>query len=208
MKKIIVLMLLMYTTSNAQDIRVGMQMSPTISYISSDGDYSDKVNRIKFSWGFVTTIKVEDRNYSWMTGIDVTTKGSKFSFSDNEGNPIEATFNTQHLEIPLAIRMHTREIGYFSYWLKAGLAPSIELKEKVDFRKNELPYEMAGDNHSEDFGLNLILGIGTQYEISEETDLFFGLGYNNGLLNSFEKLEGYKDDGFFNHFALQAGVLF
>ncbi len=195
-------------SANAQDVRVGMQMSPTISFVSTDGDYLDKVNRIKFSWGFVTLFNTEGRNYSVMTGVDITTKGAKFSYEDGEGNEYEVKYNTQHLEIPLAIRMHTREIGYFSYWLKAGLAPSIELKEKVDFHLNDEPYEIKGDNFSKNFGLNLLLGIGTQYEISEETDLFFGLGYNNGLLNSFTKLEGYKEDGFFSHFALQAGVLF
>ncbi len=210
MKKMIVLILVIFAVSigKAQDIRVGMQISPTISYLGTDGDYIKKVNRIKFSWGFVTMFHTEGRNFSWMTGVDITTKGANIKFKDEENNTIEAKFNTQHLEIPLSIRMHTREIGYFSYWLKAGLAPSIELKENVDFYKNGIEYEMAGDSHMKDMGLSLILGIGTQYEISEETDLYFGLGYNNGLFNTFNNLKGYDDAGFLNHFSLQVGVLF
>ncbi len=210
MKKLIVsiLMVCAVITAKAQDIRVGMQMSPTISYLSSDGDYMDKVNRIKFSWGFVTVYHQEGRNFSWMSGLDITFRGANLEYIDAEDNIIEAKFNTQHLEIPLSIKMHTREIGYFSYWLKAGVAPSIELKEKVEFTKNGLDYDLEKDGHIENMGMNLILGVGTQYEISEGTDLFFGLAYSNGMFDSFKDLEGYSDAGYFNHFALQVGVLF
>lgn len=210
MKKILVVLLTTVgiMTAKSQDLRVGMQMSPTISYLSSDGDYLDKSSKIKFSWGFVTLYNFEDRNFGLMSGIDITTRGAKFSYENEVGEVIEARYKTQHLEIPVSIRMYTREIGYFSYWLKAGLAPSFELKENVDFYRNGVSFEPEDASYVKNFGLNLLLGVGTQYELSEETHLYLGLGYNNGLTNAFKNLEGYNDSGYFSHFALQLGVLF
>jgi hypothetical protein len=202
---------------NAQDMRVGLQFSPTLSTIRTADDYQNKSSKISYSWGLRVERKFDDKNFSFLGGVDITRKGGTLDFNgiDEEGNEDGTKYSgdyvAQYIEIPLAAKMFTRQIGLFSYWFNLGLVPSVKIGEKSTLTETTQKKVVKSQNEKlhQPLGLGLLVGGGIQYEITEGTDATLGLLFNNGFTNMTRNHAGYGNRGAgFNYFALQMGILF
>jgi hypothetical protein len=115
--------------------------------------------------------------------------GTKFDSTVTVTKPVnngESVYNLQYLQVPVALKLFTNEIGtdLKMYFVVGGtLGLKIDEKEKSwDENGSSAQKPSKGSGHS--FGdVGLLLGSGVEYQMGETTTLFFGLSYNRGLLD-------------------------
>lgn len=214
MKKIlsISLFLFMVSMSLGQEYRIGLHFSPNTTWVKVVEDYENTSSKIQYSWGVRMERNFEDRNYGYFGGIDLSKKGAKAEIKGDDGSIYEMNYSAQYLEIPLALKMTTRPIGQFSYWLNIGLVPNLKLSEDVSIESDNVDYTFdESKNYLTSFNMGLLVGGGIQYELTEGTDLIGGIQYHNGVTNNVNKDDlpgGYSSNIRFNSFGIFVGVLF
>lgn len=122
------------------------------------------------------------------------------------------TYDMQFFEVPLTLKLRTNEIGYITYWAQMGLGLGVRIKATAD-DQNDVVMKQNGagfenDNASRDgevndidvndainaFRLGFIVAGGIEYNLSGNTCLVAGVGYNNGL-NNILKSKAVSDTG-------------
>ena len=87
----------------------------------------------------------------------------------------ERNYTFQYITIPLSFKMHTKEIGYFVYFLDFGLQAQIKTKAQSDDKvflqttggsNNELNLsDLSQNDDTQPFKLSLTVGGGAEYNI-------------------------------------------
>lgn len=214
MKKILSISLFLFTVTMAlaQEYRIGLHFSPNTTWVNVVEGFEDKSAKVQYSWGVRMERNFEDRNYGYFGGLDLTKKGAKVDIKGKDGNVYSMNYSAQYLEVPLAIKMTTRPIGQFSYWVNIGLVPNLKLSEDVSIDSDNIDYTFDDSkNYLSSFNMGLVVGGGVQYELAEGTDLIGGIQFNNGFTNNIndDELPGdYSSRISFNSFGLFIGVLF
>lgn len=201
------------STDNTPKFHFGVKLSPGLSWLRSDKNSELNTpesdgSLLRASYGFVADIRFS-KNYFFSTGVNVNYQGGKLkrTISDKFGNPDtnrttawSQDLRLRYIEIPLALRMQTNEIGYIKYFFQAGLAPSINIRARSDASAvtslpdypnvNNTEQEYTEEDVSKDinfFNLGMVVGGGISYNLSGTTDLLIGLTFHNGFLNITDK---------------------
>lgn len=209
MKRILSIATFLLVTANAlaQDIRVGLHITPNITWANVVKEYEEKSSKIQFAWGIRAEKNYTDRNFSVFGGVDLTSKGSKIKLKgkDDSESIFEMNYSAKYLEFPIGIKMKTRPIGELSYWFNIGLVPNIKLSEDVTIEG----FDAADKSYLSSFNMSLLVGAGVQYELTEGTDLVGGLQFNNGFTDNIKNTPfDYNSRVSFNSLGLFIGVLF
>jgi hypothetical protein len=183
----------------------GLKASPSVSWLQvKSTDLEGDGAKIGFSYGLITDINFSE-NYAFGTGIDINHQGGKIKYPGvlgTEKATITEEYALQYLEIPLTLKMRTKEIGYFTYYGRFGVGADVLLSAKYDAKlaSNSEKIEYKDQNIYDDlrfFRASMIIGLGAEYNISGSTKLVIGATYNNGFVNP---LKGHvltlDDDGF------------
>lgn len=221
MKKFPVLLLLLLffadgiSAQNDRPFRIGLTVSPNISWFMPETrDFLSEGPRTGFTYGVVSDFRL-GAFYAVSTGLNISYFGGKLSFDDrkfDQVTEIERTYQLQYLELPLAIKLHTSEIGYFTYYGRFGFAPGVNLKAKAE------DHFIAGNAYTEEVDIKgqtpllraaLIIGLGAEYSLGGRMSLFGGLTYNNGFTNNIKgEVLGVKPSANANFVMLNLGVMF
>ncbi len=121
-------------------------------------------------------------------------------------------YDMQFFEVPLTLKLRTNEIGYITYWAQMGLGLGIRIKASAD-DENDVVMKQNGESFESDnstrdgevndidvndaisvFRLGFIVAGGIEYNLSGNTSLVAGVGYNNGL-NNILKSKAVADNG-------------
>lgn len=213
MKKI-VLLLFVFTISGqsyAQKFRFGLTATPLmINWLKSntDGITSGGV-KLGFTYGLAAEYNLTDR-YAIASGIHVMYRGGKLeqSYTDTTGAGVLVKNNVtaQYLELPITLKMKTKAIGSFVYFGQFGFGLGYNIKGKsvldignVEVTDKDYNTELIGPH------VALHIGLGTNYEISESTDIVGTLYWNNGFTDIFKE-KGVK--AVTNNIGLSIGILF
>lgn len=199
----------------ASDLRLGLKASPSLAWFKPDTDgYNSEGIRLGFSYGLITEFALAE-HYSFATGAHVTYLGGKLSYPWIEGNDLvenTRTYRLQNLEIPLTIKMKTREIGYNTYFALFGFGSSLNLTAKANDKfttherssvdiKSEIPF----------LRVSLIMGLGVEYSLGGNTSISAGLTFNNGFTNILKgenPVNNRKQNAKANFIELSVGLLF
>ncbi|HQL69740.1 MAG TPA: outer membrane beta-barrel protein, partial [Bacteroidales bacterium] len=120
-------------------------------------------------------------------------------------------FKMDYLEIPIGFKGKTNEIGYFTYFLKAGVTPGINIKARADITvgSNDIITE-----ESKLFNMGWYLGGGFEWSLSGNTRFLTEVLYTGGILDT-DKVEVLKLDATssnvkskLNGITLRVGILF
>lgn len=114
------------------------------------------------------------------------------------------SFNINYINIPFALKMKTKEIGYIRYFGQFGLDLGLKVKTRVD----DVNYVNGSANESTTSDLNLDdgtqlfrtgmnVGGGIEYNLSGSTSILCGIHYHMAFTNSLKKEDDYlrKDNG-------------
>ena len=200
MRKIILtcLVLSLAISVHAQKFRFGLTASPMFTWFKVDGtSVESDGSRTGFQYGLIfdQTIGSVER-YAFSTGLMVNMIGGKLIDRDTAGNALDfITIRSQYIEIPLTIKLRTNEINYLTYYGLFGLTPGINIKARADVTDPngtvieediDLKDKDATSGEYKAFDINLTVGAGAEYAITETTAINVGVFFQNGFTNVFD----------------------
>ncbi len=115
-------------------------------------DINNEGVKLGFNYGLVGDYNFTD-NFAFSTGVMVNNFGGKLKFNDsisafkandsiyNFSKGVVIDYKLQYVKIPIALKGKTNEIGYMTYFLKAGINPMIRWKAKGDASQENIQNE-------------------------------------------------------------------
>ena len=208
MKRILVIALLLiaYTSADAQKVKLGLFAAPGFAWIKPDTEgLEGDGSKVAFSYGILFDYNFTD-NYALSSGIEVAYKGGKIINRDTSTTLTGeiTTFKLQYIELPITLKMKTNEIGYLTYFGRFGFVPAYNLKADGELDVSGTVTEVDLEDAINKFNLSLLIGAGVEYSLSGETSLIASINFENGFLDAFDG--GAK--GYANVISLNIGVLF
>ena len=222
-------------------VRLGLALNPNLGWMRPDnsGHNSEGV-RAGIQYGLVADLRLfGDPNYSFSTGFTFAHLGGKVSYPSvitdmYTGNEIDATTNAtyklRYIDIPLAVKLRSNEIGYMHFWGLFGSEIGWRINANADLETSRPRVSRSSNDVSivDDVALfraDLVIGGGIEYTISGDTRLVAGLVYHNGLTNVIQgdalleqngttvitNGQSTKDEELrnrLNYIALQLGIMF
>ncbi|MFW6370562.1 MAG: porin family protein, partial [Bacteroidota bacterium] len=143
----VVFLLFSFMFSHAQGLRFGVRLDPQLSWYAATGDIvSNTSNRLGLNGGLVIDNYFSD-NYALATGLSLSSVKGGVSYNEyteltlsGEERTIapnsELFYKLQYLEVPLGLKMKTREFGYITFFAQLGFTGQINIKATVE---TELP---------------------------------------------------------------------
>ena len=209
MKKIVVFtafLTLFLTAAQAQDVRFGFQLSPAFSWMTSN---TNKINSSGTNLGLKLGMVGEfyfQENYAVTSGLGfffntggtllheragkfwVNSELTESCRSATESNTMtKLKYNLQYVEIPIGLKMRTREFGYIRYFIEPHLGFGFRTQATGDVTVTGSGGDCSDINIQKDVNLlNLFWGInsGIEYSISENTSLVGGVGLQFGFADA------------------------
>lgn len=231
MKQIItftIFTLMAFTTMNAQDFRLGIQTSPTFSWMSTNQNTitGDGLN-LGLEVGLLGDYYLANDRYAISTGISLLLNqggGLNYSvggnlFPDSEfssdtllniASGTTVDFSLQYIEIPFSVKLRggTGDLGYFVQIPYFSLAFPIQGRADIGAYEDEnvlasiIPISFSWG-----------LGAGAEYQLNDLT-LTAGLSYQSSILDIVEDkgtlIGGEKEDAKqnINRITLRVGIFF
>lgn len=204
------LLLSLSLSGQVNPIQLGIQLSPTFNWLSSDNNLieSDGTN-LGLKLGLIGEYYFQE-NYSIHTGINfhfgaggALRYDDQFTTVDIWREPLDEVLTTtptaaqltggstydyriQYVEIPLGLTLRTREFGYIRYFVQPAFTLGIVAGSRGSIeRASYIDDDENFDIGSEVNALNLSWGLGggIEYSISTQTSLIGGLGFQSGFLD-------------------------
>lgn len=231
MKKIVVLCSFIFCLqqiSSAQgDIRFGFQVSPNFSWMQTD---DSKINNNGTNLGLKLGILGEfyfRENYAFIGGIGFAFNHGGTLLSDDpnknfwpnseippEIDPTQAgvswKYNLQYVEIPVGLKLRTREFGYWRYFaempvftigIKSQARGTISV-QGVEQDKIDIKDEVSS------LALSWSAGGGAEYSLSGSTALMAGIFYQRIFTDITKDVANDDSKGVSNNITLRIGVMF
>lgn len=231
MKQIITLVILTVitvTTINAQSFRLGVQASPTFSWMSTNQNTitSEGLN-LGLEVGLLGDYYLENDRYAISSGVSLllnqgggllySVGGNLFPDSElsndtllNVSNNTSVDFSFQYIEIPFSVKLRggTGDLGYYVQIPYFSLAFPIQGRADIGSYEDEnilssvIPLAFTWG-----------LGAGAEYEINDLT-LMGGISYQNSILDIIKDngtlTGGEKEDAkqIVNRITLRVGIFF
>ncbi len=235
-----------------KNFRFGIKVNPMLTWFRpGDSKIVEKDGvKAKFGYGLITEFKL-GKLVSFATGIGADYEGGKLKFSDTVTYFIQdeafttapdtskpfvkymvnsRSYDVNYLNIPLTLKMKTKEIGAMTYFAIFGGDLGIRLKGKVKDNDpvNLTPIPSGFKYSPEDVqdntkDMNIIrtslnVGAGFEFNLSGSTSLVVSLNYRRGMLPAIKKeseylLKGVTSSAFKSTvvgdaFLITAGILF
>ncbi|MEI8204779.1 MAG: outer membrane beta-barrel protein [Bacteroidota bacterium] len=222
------LLIFLFFTAAAQEKRkftFGLHVAPSIDWMKPNAqDYSSDGTIIGFTWGAFGELNFTD-NYSLVSAIDFRSTGGKLSYPDQESyngtdfiGTMNRTYHIKYIEVPIALKMSTKDIGKFCIWGKFGIGSAFIIGAKSDDSFTATNGNVTNTNNKDitsyisTFKESLIIGLGTEYRIAGSTKIVAGLIFNNGftdiLSGKNRKDNAISEKAFVNQVELNIGIVF
>ena len=186
------------------NFRFGFQLSPNISWLSSDDNtINGNGSNLGLKLGMMGEKYLTDsENYAVTFGLGFAfnqggtlkhdTGGDFWPKSDLSSDlfhslpdGINLKYGIQFVEIPVGFKMRTQEFGYFRYFIEPGMTLGIGTQARGAV-SGVTGFSTDNENIKNDInGLNLSWGIGggVEYGIGESTALLGGIFFQNGFVD-------------------------
>lgn len=208
-------------------VEIGLKVSPSVSFLraSSPSTANFQGDGSKFSFGggvFLDYFFGE--NYAFNTGIFLTGKGGSISYRESvlSGTTLYPTVSQklaiQYFEIPATLKLFTNEISPATrLYFQVGGSLAFPVSTRINGSKFYTdPYngnvQTDAAKHVFAVDINLIGGLGVEYQLGKSTKVLAGLSYHHGLIDLdryFEKNRGFQDVSIKNSaVALDLGLKF
>jgi hypothetical protein len=234
MKKIILAIGLfaLISSSAFSQISGGLFVGPNLSWFGVDSKMQASEGvRLGYEFGAWSDFPLSDNfvfnlaiKYSDIGGTMSYQYGSIIDLYDiNRIDTIAAgeniKYNLNYLSIPVGFKGKTNEIGFMSYFMKAGVAPMINLKGMADVTVDS--NDLITKNISP-ISMSWYMGAGFEWSLSGNTRFVTEIVYNGGIMdfarnkNDELTIDVFEDDGTTvrdhvgkaNAISLKLGILF
>ncbi len=216
---------LLFLQGWAQDSRkfnIGFQFTPELTWLKPKSQILEgRGSNIGFSFGPVFDYNFGD-NYAFSTGITINRSNGGLTYKDttrfntqsdilyDKGSIVE--YKLQYVEIPLAIKLKTNEIGYMTYFGCFGIVPAVNISAKGTFENSSTPNnKFTPESIKKDVTLpnvSMLISAGAEYGLSTNTSAFVSVNFYNGLIDVTRNPKGFKSKAIMNRVGLTVGILF
>jgi hypothetical protein len=203
--------------NNLKNFRFGLKAAPSFNWYRPDGKkVTGNGAKLGFNYGLMLEFRLNDVA-SFATGIEGNHVGGKLAFADSAtylvhedgfispddtgglGSNVtqyllkDRIYRGVYVNIPLTLKLKTKEIGYLTYYGMFGGDLSFRTGTKVDDNVVKFPtststsFDPTKIDNAKDmslFRVGLNVGAGAEYNLSGSTSLVFGLNYQRGFLSS------------------------
>jgi len=220
---VITLVLLFARAGFSQDppVRLGLKIAPNISWMNpNEKNYTSNGSSVGFSFGFISEFRLTE-HYKICTGFNFSFVGGNLQFpyaSKPDTGTMGRKYNFRYLEIPLTIKMKTREYGNFSFYGQIGFGTGFMLHTQANDNFMTQTHGTISDkinlttSDASFIREALLVGLGAEYKIDESVSLIIGLAYSNSLNNVLQGTNtrdpGLTNQSSLNYAELNIGVLF
>lgn len=231
-------------------VRFGAFIAPNVSWMkpttSTDDEKQFNVksngSKIGFTYGIMADYFFAP-NYGIVSGIQITSTGGKIIATEIGDDPqpkrankvVKADFNynLQYLEIPLALKLRSDNMGGFKFFGQLGVTAGINIAKKadytVDYYASDSTLKSKSDTKAKITGslgaiapvlFQMNIGAGVEMPVSYKLKFYVGLFFNNGFAPDATKPDLYDEknlgySGTFrdgntrlNNLALRLGLFF
>lgn len=227
MKKIVILIAFFaFSLNNMQaqnDLRIGFQASPTISWLNAidNNRVNDNGKNLGLKLGLIAEYAFQE-NYSLFGGIGFAfNQGGKLQFEDagrhwpdsdlpiiSPNNPdftdvfpagTTLQYKIQTIEIPFGLKLKTKEFGYFQYYVEI---PTFTLGFRSQARGkiegDGIPPEIENDDYVikrevNPFTFSWGVGLGAEYNLSSSTAILAGISYQRVFTDVLKDRESFDN---------------
>jgi hypothetical protein len=177
--------------------------SPSVNWMSPEGeDVQNNKTKMGYEFGVHGDFYFDEAmRYAFSTGLLITQTGGELTYNvDSESFDFAGmTFATgtniryrlEYVEIPLALKMRTKQFYRWTYWGLFGLSAGMNVSAKGDSGDKQLDKNDIGDEVKL-FNTALNVGVGANYDLGERNALVLGLVYKNGFTDVTESSLGGK----------------
>jgi hypothetical protein len=232
------LALLITQLSFAQNsFRFGLKGASNFGWLSgNDKTIENDGTKIGFAYGLMGEYAINS-TYGLHAELLLSQVNSKFnlkseqSFVNDPNSTVVSNLNfkyvIQYLEIPISMKLNTKEIGNLVYYGNFGFSPGFALNARTSITSDDIPKSIqdldptdyrVNDDEGDAFTLNnfddrvflfrfpLIIGGGVEYRMAGSTSFQAGVRFANTFTDIFVKDK--TADAKNNYFAVSVGVLF
>lgn len=210
--------------TDSPGFKLGIKVAPNLGWIKSDTkEVEGNGMAVGFTFGLMGDFRLGKDNYALSTGVFMNISGGNQvskAFDLNTATTGDAPSNVvvkvpalefarryQYVEIPILIKLKTNEMGYMTYFGQLGFGSAFNISAKSDEYTLEnkttdgigyssfVQEEKA--KHTDEtspFRASLIVGAGAEYKFAGNTAMVFGVNYNNGFTDLFQKGELFASD--------------
>jgi len=219
------------------DVRFGFQLRPTFGWMTANvNSINPSGTNIGLKLGMIGEYYFQE-NYALTSGIGFAFNQGGTLLHEQGGNywnrtdipeskkpfpdQVKLKYGIQYVEIPVGLKMRTKEFGYLRYYLQPAMVFGLKTQAQGSVKGTNIGEDLEKLNIKEEVNsLNLAWGIGAgvEYSISENTALIGGLALQVGFTDTTddngvvidssgeEKREDAK--GSLNVITLRIGIMF
>mgnify|MGYP005843425379 CR=1 FL=1 len=190
--------------ANAQQFRFGLFGAPSLNYLGTDQPNITRDAKVFFNFGFITEYTFSDK-YGLATGLDFVQRGAEVLIRDTLGE-----YRSNFLQIPITIKMRTKEYGRLTYFGRFGGSLAFETNERTTITPAFAP-ERALNSYVAFYNMTLNIGGGVEYNIGGESRLLMELLYGQALFDNLRDKDPRLNNNNhyrFNSFELRMGIIF
>ncbi|MGC9331356.1 MAG: porin family protein [Bacteroidales bacterium] len=196
MKKILIVSLLtIFSFSGFSQVSGGLFAGPNLSWFGVDSKIqSNDGVKLGYTFGAMADFPIFD-NFLVTTAVKYNNFGGSMNYKNgaivhlyDEAIPTliliekdkNINYNLNYLEIPVGFKGKTNEIGFMSYYMKAGVTPMFRLKSKADITAD------SGDLFLKNIGwfnFSWFMGAGFEWSLSGNTRFVTEIDYSGGIMN-------------------------
>jgi hypothetical protein len=188
---LILLLSLITYAANAQfpPYYFGLKAAPQISWMKPDVDgYEGNGAKMGFVWGFLAEFNFTE-THSIASGFNMLFNGGKIKFPatvDSIAGTINREYDLKYIEIPLTLKMRTKDMNGMRYFGRIGLGTAFNISaKKTDKFTSTTGTVTTGKKETYDnisfVRESLIVGLGCEHEIKEGPKFGAELTFNNGF---------------------------
>jgi hypothetical protein len=197
-------------------LRLGISIDPIVSWFTVKSGSIEKDGARPGINGGLVIERYFHPNYGFVTGLSISSMGGNLLYRDSvtihtgdqdyvklkPGSSV--SYNVSYITLPIAIKLKSNEIGYFTYFAQIGFLPQINIGSKArstgsHLNKDSVPDEISLVN------LSYFFGGGIEYNIGGHTSLMAGVFFNNGFADI---LSNNHQKAALNFLSLRIGMLF
>lgn len=208
---------------SSEGVRIGLQLSPTFSWMSTD---VNTVNNNGTNLGLKLQVMAENyfqENYAVTLGFGFAfNHGGTLKYENGgmlwqntleDGTPafpagVNLKHEIQYVEVPVGLKLRTREFGYIKYFAEPNLIFGFKTKARGTAKGSE---EFENLNIAEDvntLAASWGIGGGIEYSISDATSIVSGLFFQRLFTDITDDGSGDDSKGSLSALTLRLGVLF
>jgi hypothetical protein len=177
----------------SQGVKMGLLASPQVTWMQSDASHIKSAGPlVGFNFGLLSDFFFADR-YCISSGINIDNSGGKLEYQEltpfktndslfNLAAGTTVNYRMQYIDIPLAFKFQSNQIGYFEYYAQFGLTGQVRVNATCSISDYDLNKVGCKDEINL-FNVGYNVGGGIHYYLAKNTAITVGLIYTNGFVD-------------------------